>query len=149
MLHRPEIASAPFLVAFCHIPLYEPNPGYNPGDVAPADKAPQYTTDFAMWQRTCAQLWTPLLEKAGCQVVITAHQHEYRFDAPTQTRCWAQIVGGGPEMGFTGSGESRRERPEKYPTVIEGKVVDGKLQIQIHNLLTGKVQDSFEFRSRG
>ena len=74
--------------------MYEPNPSYNPGDVVPADKDPQYTTDFAMWQRTCAQLWTPLLESAGCQVVITAHQHEYRFDAPTQTRCWAQIVGG-------------------------------------------------------
>ena len=148
VLHRPEIASAPFLVAFCHIPLFEPDPRLNPGDVAPADKDPQYTTDFAMWQRTCANLWGPLLQKAGCQLVITAHQHQYRYDAPTQDRCWAQMVGGGPEMGFTGSGDSRRDRPEKFPTVIEGKVVDGKLQVKVHNLLTGKVQDSFIIERR-
>lgn len=147
-LQRTEIASAPYLVAFCHIPLFESNPRYNPGDVAPADKDPQYTHDFAMWQRTCAQLWCPLLEKAGCQIIITAHQHQYRYDAPTQDRCWAQIVGGGPEMGFSGSGENRRERPELFPTVIEGKVVNGKLQVQIHNLVSGKVQETFIFTSR-
>jgi hypothetical protein len=147
-LQRPEIASAPYLVAFCHIPLFESNPRYNPGDVAPADKDPQYTHDFAMWQRTCAQLWTPLLAQAGCQLIITAHQHCYRYDAPTPDRTWAQIVGGGPEMGFSGSGENRRERPELFPTVIEGKVVNGKLQVQIHNLVSGKVQETFIFTSR-
>ena len=144
-LKQPEIASAPFLVAFCHIPLFDADPRMNPGDVAPADKDPQYTTDFAMWQRTCAQLWTPLLAEAGCQLIITAHQHQYRYDAPTPDRPWAQIVGGGPEMGFTGSGENRRERPEKFPTVIEGEVKDGKLHIAIHNLLTGHVQDTYTF----
>ena len=144
-LKQPEIASAPFLVAFCHIPLFDPDPRMNPGDVAPADKDPQYTTDFAMWQRTCAQLWTPLLAEAGCQVIITAHQHQYRYDAPTADRPWAQIVGGGPEMGFTGSGENRRERPEKFPTVIEGEVKGEKLHITIHNLLTGRIQDTFTF----
>ena len=144
-LKQPEIASAPFLVAFCHIPLFDADPRMNPGDVAPADKDPQYTTDFAMWQRTCAQLWTPLLAEAGCQLIITAHQHQYRYDAPTPDRPWAQIVGGGPEMGFTGSGENRRERPEKFPTVIEGEVKDGKLHIVIHNLLTGHVQDTYTF----
>lgn len=147
-LQRTEIASAPYLVAFCHIPLFESNPRYNPGDVAPADKDPQYTHDFAMWQRTCAQLWTPLLAQAGCQLIITAHQHCYRYDAPTPDRTWAQIVGGGPEMGFSGSGENRRERPELFPTVIEGKVVNGKLQVQIHNLVSGKVQETFIFTSR-
>ena len=148
-LKQPEIASAPFLVAFCHIPLFDADPRMNPGDVAPADKDPQYTTDFAMWQRTCAQLWTPLLAEAGCQLIITAHQHQYRYDAPTPDRPWAQIVGGGPEMGFTGIGENRRERPEKFPTVIEGEVKDGKLHIAIHNLLTGHVQDTYTFAPKG
>lgn len=147
-LARPEIASSPFLVAFCHIPLYESNPRSNPGDVAPADKDPQYTTDYAAWQRTCARLWCPLLEQAGCQLIITAHQHQYRYDAPTADRPWAQIVGGGPEMGFTGSGENRRENPSKFPTVIEGEVSNGKLQIVVHNLLTGRVQGRFEFMPR-
>jgi len=147
-LQQPEIKSAPYLVAFCHIPLYDPDPHSNPGDIAPADKDPQYTTDYAAWQRTCAKLWSPLLQEEGCQAVITAHQHRYRFDAPTEDRTWAQIVGGGPDLGFTGSGEKRVERPELFPTVIEGKIADNKMQIIVHNLVTGKVQAIHEFDPR-
>ena len=81
-LKRKEIDSAPYIVAFCHIPLFDPRPDENPGDIAPADYDPRYRTDYASWQRTCANLWGPLLAKAGCQLVITAHQHRYRYDAP-------------------------------------------------------------------
>ncbi len=137
-LSREEIRTAPFLVAFCHIPLFDNNPRHNPGDVAPADTDPQYSTDFAYWQRTCARMWMPLLEEAGCQLVITAHQHRYRYDAPTAERHWGQIVGGGPEMGPTGH----------FPTVIEGLVRNGRLEITVHNLLTDAVQDHFTFSPR-
>ena len=136
-LKRPEIASAPYLVAFCHIPLFDPDPTANPGDVAPADKDPRYTTDFAHWQRTCANMWGPLLKKAGCQLVITAHQHKYRYDAPDKERGWAQIVGGGPHM-----------RETSYPTIVEGKVEKGKLGITVHNIFTGQVQETFSFAPR-
>ena len=139
-LRQPEIAKAPYLVAICHIPLFDANPKRNPGDVAPADTDPQYSTDYAMWQRTCAKLWTPLLEKAHCQLIITAHQHRYRYDAPTASRPWAQIVGGGPDMDATRKGE--------FPTVIEGRVHDGQLHITIHNLLSGEVQQTFAFSKR-
>ncbi len=143
-LQRPDIAGAPYLVAFCHIPLFDSNPKHNPGDVAPADTDPQYNTDFAMWQRTCADMWCPLLQEAGCQLIITAHQHRYRFDAPTPERTWAQIVGGGPEMGKDGG----KERPGLFPTVIEGEVRGQQLHITIHNLLTEQVQDTFDFTPR-
>ncbi len=139
-LRQPAIAKAPYLVAFCHIPLFDPDPKQNPGDIAPADTDPQYYTDYAMWQRTCAQLWSPLLEKAHCQLVITAHQHIYRYDAPTATRPWAQIVGGGPNMDPSREGH--------YPTVIEGLVRDGQLHITIHNLLSGEVQQTLTFDQR-
>ena len=139
-LRQPEIAKAPYLVAFCHIPLFDDNPKQNPGDVAPDDKDPQYDTDYAMWQRTCAQLWTPLLEKAHCQLIITAHQHRYRYDKPTDKRPWAQIVGGGTNMDITRKG--------RYPTVIEGEVRDGQLHITIHNLLSGEVQQTMTFSRR-
>jgi hypothetical protein len=135
-------------VALCHIPLFDDNPRHNPGDVAPADKDPQYSTDFAYWQRTCARMWAPLLEAAGCQLVITAHQHRYRYDAPTADRPWAQIVGGGPEMPSTGSGDNRREDPGKFPTVIEGLVRNGRLEILVHNLVTNTVHDRFTFFPR-
>lgn len=139
-LLQPEIAKAPYLVAFCHIPLFDPNPKRNPGDVSPADTDPQYDTDYAMWQRTCAQLWTPLLEKAHCQLIITAHQHRYRYDEPTATRPWAQIVGGGTNMDVTQVG--------RYPTVIEGEVKGNQLLITIHNLLSGEVQETLTFSKR-
>ncbi|MBQ8047003.1 MAG: metallophosphoesterase [Prevotella sp.] len=143
-LSRPEIAKAPYLVAFCHIPLFDPDPKRNPGDVAPDDKDPQYDTDFAMWQRTCARMWCPLLEKAGCQLIITAHQHHYRYDAPTAERPWAQIVGGGPEHAADTSNNS----PEQFPTVIEGLVEEGHLKVTIHNLRTGKIQAVHTFEPR-
>ncbi|MBQ9560234.1 MAG: metallophosphoesterase [Bacteroidaceae bacterium] len=140
VLRRPDIAKAPYLVAFCHIPLFDPDPKRNPGDVAPADTAPQYDTDYAMWQRTCAHLWGPLLEKAHCQLVITAHQHSYRYDAPTATRPWAQIVGGGPNLKLSRQGE--------FPTVIEGEVQGGRFQVTVHNLLSGQVQQVMTFDRR-
>ena len=136
-LKRKEIAKAPYLVAFCHIPLFDPNPDANPGDIAPADKDPRYRTDYAAWQRTCAQLWGPLLEKARCQLVITAHQHTYRYDAPEAGRSWAQIVGGGPDM-----------KENHYPTVIEGRTEGGRLQVVVHNIMTGQVQETFSFSPR-
>jgi hypothetical protein len=36
----------------------------------------------------------------------------------------------------------------RFPTVIEGEVKDRKLKITVHNILTGKVQDSFTFAPR-
>ena len=139
-LRQPEIAKAPYLVAFCHIPLFDPNPKRNPGDISPADTDPQYSTDYAMWQRTCAQLWTPLLEKAHCQLIITAHQHQYRYDEPTASRPWAQIVGGGPNTDIT--------KKREYPTVIEGEVKDNQLYVTVHNVLSGEVVQTFAFSKR-
>jgi len=143
-LQRPEIAQAPYLVAFCHIPLFDSNPKHNPGDVAPDDKDPQYSHDFAIWQRTCAKMWGPLLEEAGCQLVITAHQHRYRYDKPTEGRSWGHMVGGGPEMGIIDG----KQNNHAFPTVIEGEVREGQLHIIVHNLVTGKVQESLTFDAR-
>ncbi len=138
-LKRREIASAPFLVAFCHIPLFDPDPKANPGDLFPADKHPDFKPDFASWQRTCATMWSPLLNKAKCQLVITAHQHVYRFDAPDKNRKWAHIVGGG---------HSLKEGAKDYPTVIEGRVEDGALHIRVHNIRTGRIQEEHVFKKR-
>jgi hypothetical protein len=137
-LARPEIASAPFLVTCCHIPLFDDDPAHNPGDVAPADSDPRYSADFAYWQRTCARMWGPLLHEAGCQLLITAHMHKYRFDPPASDRCWAQLVGGGHTM----------QEGDSFPTVIEGKVLGGRLRMTVHNIFSGQVQNVFEFNPR-
>ena len=118
-------------VVFCHIPLYDPDPRQNPGDVAPADYDPKYLTDYAHWQRTCAQLWSPYFEKAGVDVVITAHRHRFRVDRPSADRKWLHIVGGGPNLNMV-------KKPESFPTVIEGRMEGDKLRLVVHNVLTGK-----------
>ena len=137
VIETPAVKAAKFKVAFCHIPLFDSDPKANPGDVAPADKDPQYTYDFAIWQRTCANLWGPYFKKAGVQLVITAHEHKFRYDAPTADRPWAQIVGGGPELGKPGSG--------RFPTVVEGKVEGGKLVVTVHDVFNGKVVGRYDF----
>ena len=152
VLQRDDIKSAPFMVALCHIPLFDSNPEHNPGDVAPDDKDPRYTTDYAMWQRTCARLWGPLLEAAGCQLVITAHQHRFRYDAPGKDcdgnrRSWAQIVGGGPDMPSADDADAPKDNG-RFPTVIEGAVSRGRLEITVHNLVSGKVQCKHTFAPR-
>ncbi len=136
-LKRKEISSAKHLVAFCHIPLFDPRPKANPGDLAPYDEHPDYNSSFAAWQRTCANLWMPVLEKAKCKLLITAHQHHYRYYAATKDRPWAEIIGGGPDC----DGKDKN----MFPTVIEGKTEDGKLRIDVHNLLTDSIQDTFFF----
>ena len=137
-LQRKEIKSAPYLVAFCHIPLFDPRPDANPGDIAPDDANPRYRNAYAAWQRTCANMWGPLLSKAGCQLLITGHQHKFRYDEPAGDRRWAQIVGGGPSL----------ESAKGFATVIEGKVSDGRLEVSVHNLKTGEIQQTFSYRPR-
>ena len=127
-LSRPDIASAKYKVVFCHIPLYAApdHPDY------PHDGVKIDPHDYAYWSRECHDLWSPILVKNGVQLVICAHKHKYRFDPATAERPWAQIVGGGCELP--------KDVPERFPTVIEGMVEDGKLKITIHNLKTGVVQ---------
>lgn len=142
-LKRPDIASAPYIVAFCHIPLYDDNPRANPGD-CDKDGNGRYSADFAYWQRTCAQLWGPLLEMAGAQIVITAHQHKYRYDAPNATHAWGQFVGGGPEMGVV----RKTVNEAHFPTVIQGRVEDGRLVVTVHDLLHKRVAATYTYAPR-
>jgi 3',5'-cyclic AMP phosphodiesterase CpdA len=125
-LARPEVASAPYIVAFCHIPLFDPRTNENPGDVLPDDDDPRYKHPWAAWQRTCANMWGPLFAKAGVQLVCTGHQHRYRYDAPSAERPWTHIVGG------------QRD-------VIEGRVADGRLVVKVHDCENGRIVFDKEF----
>ena len=137
-LGRPDIASAKFKVVFCQIPLFaaEDHPDY------PHDGVKIDPEDYANWSRECHDLWAPILEKAGVQLVIAAHKHLYRYDAPTAGRGWAQIVGGGPELGV---GHGGKPDAGRFPTVIEGKVEGGKLVVTVHDAFNGKVAGRHEF----
>ena len=76
-------------------------------------------------------MWGPLFEKAGVQLLICAHQHYVRFSPPVPGRSWAQLVGGGCDV-VPG-------KEQYYPSVIQGRVADGKLVVTVHNASNGKI----------
>lgn len=123
-IETPAVKTAKFKVVCCHIPLFDPAPDANPGDAAPDDVDPRYRTDFAMWQRTCARLWSPSFVRAGVQLVIAAHQHRCRYDAPTADRPWAQLVGAGLGMVIDGCVEGDRLRVRAYDAADSRLVED-------------------------
>jgi len=136
---RPEIASAPYVVAFCHIPLFDSRPDANPGTIL---------EDWADWQKQCADEWGPVLGKNRVQLVVAAHKHCYRCDPATPSRPWTQIVGGGPEMGYRGWGANKVPDTTRFPTVIEGKVSGGELEILVHDVLHGTLAGRHVFKPR-
>ena len=136
-IDSPAVKTAKKKVVFCHIPLFDPRPGENPGDITPADRDPRYRTDYASWQRTCANMWSPLFAKAGVQLVIAAHQHCFRYDPPAKGRPWAQIVGGGCDV--------RRGDMKRFPTVIEGRCEGERLKVAVHDVANGRVVFGKEF----
>ncbi len=107
---RPEIAGAPHLVVFCHIPL-NGLPGENGGDTLEG---------YGSWQKHARQLWQPVLEEANVQLVISGHTHRHRYDAPEADRSWGQLIGGGPQLDRA--------------TIIRGRATEDALEVFCTNL---------------
>ena len=137
-LRRPEIASAPYLVAFCHIPIFYSNETENKKSADPRLEA--LKTDYMYWQKECGRMWGPLLERAGCQLVISAHMHRFKLHKPSAFCRWAQIVGGGPKLVAPETG--------LLPTVIEGRVSDGALDVIVHDAFNKRIAERCRFKPR-
>lgn len=126
-LARPEIASAPLKVVFCHIPLYAaPDSSDYPHDGVAIDPH-----DYAFWSRECSDLWGQMLNDAGVNLVVCGHKHRFRYDPPGNGRKWAQVVGGGPELG--------NPDPGRFPTVVEGMVENGRLHLVVHDVEKSRI----------
>jgi acid phosphatase type 7 len=86
-LKRPEIASAPYLLTICHIPLRglpEQNDGMG-------------ETGYAGYSGFGQRLWMSSLIEAGCQMILSGHTHRHRIDIPDEQYPLYQVVGGGPK----------------------------------------------------
>ena len=126
---RPEIKSAPFIVVFCHIPLFNSNPNASRGDSL---------NGAAAWHKPCADMWSPLFKQYSVQAVITAHNHRFRYDAPTEDRPWAHIVGGGRTLN----------PKHDTATVINGTVEGGKMILRVYKMDNGKSFQEYKFDPR-
>ena len=107
-LQLPEIASAPFLIAFCHIPLYDHAAKEGEG-LIPEVKWP-------VFHALSAKYWGPLLDKHGVQLVISAHRHKFAYSPADETRPWAQLLGGGPLVGNATCIHARADRNQLVVT---------------------------------
>jgi acid phosphatase type 7 len=123
VLRRPEIATAPFLVMCCHIPI-NGLPGDNAGDTMEG---------YARFMGQGQRLWGPLLSEAGAQVVISGHTHRFRYDPPEGKRGYGQLVGGAPA-------------PE-WATLIRARVAQDKLELAAHKM-DGSLWDQWVFKPR-
>ena len=129
VLSRYDIAFAPFVVAFCHIPLW--NTGENPfGCEEPREKG------CASWIRECYEQWGPVLDRHGVQLVVCGHEHYHRWDDDIPRFRWKQVLGGGPELGIHQWGEKGKRY---YPTLIEGFAEDGAMTIRVHDTWRNRV----------
>lgn len=122
-LARPEVASAPFVVVFCHIPLWG-LPGDNPGDTLEG---------YASYCRHAQGLWHPALAASGAQLVISGHTHKHRYDEPGAGRAYGQLVGGGPKL--------------EQATLIRGAVTSDRLEVTVTDL-SGKVLGAWTYGPR-
>jgi predicted phosphodiesterase len=123
-LARSQVASAPFVVVFCHIPLWG-LPGDNPGDTLEG---------YADYCRNAQQQWHGLLAGAKVQLVVSGHTHKHRYDPACAAHAYGQLVGGGP-------------RPETA-TLIRGTVTPEKLAVELTDL-SGKRLGAWEYGPRG
>ena len=129
---RPEIAGAKFKVLFCHIPLW---PREEKEALPPWDGTTVDPNGYAYWSRECRDLWAPIFEKGGVQLVVAGHKHRFDFFPADEKRPWAMVIGGGPELGKDRNGPNAR----RFPTVVEGKVVDGRLRLVVHDVLNKRI----------
>jgi len=86
-LRRPEIATAPFKVVCCHIPL-RGLPKQNDG---------LSLQGFAHWSGDGARHWLPVLREARVALVVCGHTHAWRIDDPA-AGLPLQVVGGGADL---------------------------------------------------
>lgn len=84
-LKRPEIKSAPFLIAACHIPLRGLK-GHNDG---------RTLKGFAYYSGQGQAEWMKPLADANCRFVISGHTHTPRIQKPDGDCPVYQVVGGG------------------------------------------------------
>ncbi|PCJ52981.1 MAG: hypothetical protein COA79_23160 [Planctomycetota bacterium] len=88
ILKDPSVTSAKYIIAFVHIPL-RPIDGANDGC---------RNEGYAFYSGECNKLWTKLLLEAGCQLIVSGHQHQVEYHPADDNYPINQLVGGGDKM---------------------------------------------------
>ena len=127
-LKSPKIASAPFVVAFCHIPLFDPRSDARDGSSLVREH-------YADYQGQAAKLWGPVLNDYNVQLLVCAHKHRFLYSPPAEGRQWTQIDGGG-------------HINDREMTVIHGKAENQTLTVAVDELKSGQSLGQWTFEPR-
>ncbi|MBT3198924.1 MAG: metallophosphoesterase [Phycisphaerales bacterium] len=109
-LKRPEIKSAPFLIAACHIPLRGLK-GQNDG---------QTLKGYASYSGHGQTEWLKPLADAKCRMIISGHTHRPRIQKPDDDCPIYQVIGGGSRASSA--------------TLVRLQADNAKLQLTIEDL---------------
>ena len=109
-IRRPEIASAPYRLVFCHIPLRW------------LDESVQDYADkgFDRHSGRSRQAWHASLVEWKTQLIISGHTHHNAWMPPTDEWPYGQLVGGGPQPNSA--------------TWMEGKAGANELKVLVKGL---------------
>jgi hypothetical protein len=120
VLRRPEMASAPYRVVFCHIPLRWLD-----------EREQDYAgTGFDRHSGRSRAAWHDALVAWGAQVIVSGHTHHPAWLPPTDEFPYGQLVGGGPRLNAA--------------TWIEGVGDANELRLTMRNL-AGEVLHDLKF----
>lgn len=123
IIEQPWFKSAPFRIAFMHIPLIS---GRNIGNDGDAEKCLGWICEDSY------NKWHSHLIKGNVQLVISGHTHRPAYFPPDDKRTYGQLIGGGPQ-------------PERA-TCITGHADDTMLTVTMTNL-HGDVLEKLRFSS--
>lgn len=127
-LNLDRIKEAPFLIAACHIPLYEnpTNDGFN-------------DNLKLTFRQDCYDLWNDLLTESKCCLLLAGHTHKYRSDLSVSGSSWIQIVGGG----------NSDTDSEQYPTVLDVYIKEGSLHVDAYECVEGNLKEQIVINPKG
>jgi hypothetical protein len=110
VIREPALKSAPFRLAFCHLPLrwkVEREVDYDKGG-------------FDWFSRRGRDAWQAALVEWGIHAIVSGHMHSWACLPATAEQPYEQIVGGGPELNSA--------------TLIRGAITRQAMKISIHSL---------------
>jgi hypothetical protein len=110
VIETPEWKAAPFRILVSHIPV-----GHVPGD---EERNPKFFPPYK-------ERWAAIMNRAGLDLEISAHDHRYYLEEPSDKRGFPLVIGGGPR--------------EDSAVIIKAHATEEILSLEVTNLKDEKI----------
>ncbi|MBC9794979.1 metallophosphoesterase [Sinomicrobium weinanense] len=118
VIEQPWFTSAPFRIAFMHIPLI--------WDAEVPERWPSIWGGHNGW--ICEDgydKWHDLLVRGNVQLIISGHTHRHAYFPPNEKRPYGQLIGGGPKPGAATciTGHATSKELKVVMSALDGQVL--------------------------